>query len=123
MVSFRSPKDRSIVVLLPESTDSATTAQVLEAVENARSEPQRFFSINRVAELWDVKPSTLESWCRTGRLPARKFAGCGWRISADDLRGFVASTQSNQADEDSRCSTPPATESTEDDSNASQTSR
>jgi excisionase family DNA binding protein len=53
------------------------------------SEPPRFLTTHKVAQLLGVSIPTVASWCDGGQLPAHRTAGGHRRIAIEDLRAFA----------------------------------
>lgn len=47
-----------------------------------RSSP--FMKVEEVAEFFDVRPTTIREWCRTGKLKAAR-PGRDWKIRREDV--------------------------------------
>jgi excisionase family DNA binding protein len=60
---------------------------------------ERLFTVFEVAERVRVKPETVRTWLRTGRLRGWLAGGkrAGYRISESDLRRFIEDQQGKVA--------------------------
>jgi len=47
-----------------------------------------YLDVREIAAALRATAQTVNGWCRTKRLPARR-AGCKWLIQREDLEGFL----------------------------------
>ena len=61
--------------------------------------PDRYLSIQQVAQRLNIGQAAVRDWVRTGRLPATKIGTRVWRVREVDLERFLAAQQQSPARE------------------------
>jgi excisionase family DNA binding protein len=59
------------------------------ASNRANSAPARYFSVESLSRVLDVKPDTLRKWCREGRLEHVRLGDRLIRIPARAVAGLI----------------------------------
>jgi excisionase family DNA binding protein len=59
----------------------------------------KLYSPEEVAELTGLKPSTIRTWLRSGKLKGIKMSGRTWRISEEAVEEFIRASEVKQAGE------------------------
>ena len=76
------------IATLKSAIDQVT--QHPDLVESLLQSRLRRLSVERLAELWDVEPSTVRTWCRDGLLRADCLGG-RYRIAVSAAEDFLRS--------------------------------
>jgi excisionase family DNA binding protein len=59
----------------------------------------KLYSPEEVAELTGLKPSTIRTWLRNGKLKGIKMRGRTWRISEEAVEEFIRASEVKQTGE------------------------
>jgi len=70
--------------------DAAITQKIAEARrEEVGHADVQVLTVDRLADLWNMKPAKIRELCRTGSIPARKLGQKEWAIPVAELRDWV----------------------------------